>query len=215
MERFAIAASVLIAATSVAQPTVPNLRAHAARFAAKGVPAGFVVPESTMRGRPAPPPFVARPAQLESPDRIAELVEAFNQDRGSFRASFARGVIHIRRDDEPAAVTQAIEREDLVEASVDVTAAAILASLVLPLLHGEWTTESGGIIGSGGISAECPLGERVRIEAGRRSAGDLMDDVVRQVPGVAWFVTYDEESPTFNLKVGFVCFNGATTRFTR
>ena len=63
-----------------------------------------------------------------------------------------------------------------------------------------------GIIGSGGPlpGPESLLGRRIRLDRGRRSAISILDDVVRQVPGLVWFATYNRGLPSQDLKVGLM-----------
>ena len=75
--------------------------------------------------------------------------------------------------------------------------------------------EPAGIIGTGSFPGpECPLGRPVRLTAGSTSATRMLDEIVKQVPGLMWFVTYDTEAPHYGLQVGFLCADGSTVGIT-
>jgi hypothetical protein len=54
----------------------------------------------------------------------------------------------------------------------------------------------------------CPFGAIVSLAAGRRTPLEALDEIVVQVPGLAWFVVYDDEEPESPLQIGLYCQGG-------
>jgi hypothetical protein len=52
----------------------------------------------------------------------------------------------------------------------------------------------------------------VRIPAGKTRPIDILDQVVRQVPGITWLVTYRAVAPDHEFKIGLMCGNGSFMR---
>jgi hypothetical protein len=72
-----------------------------------------------------------------------------------------------------------------------------------------------GILGSGRFPGpECPLTGPVQLPQGASTVVAFLDEITRQVPGLVWLVTYDEDEPNDGLEVGFVCPDGATLKLS-
>ena len=68
-----------------------------------------------------------------------------------------------------------------------------------------------GIIGTGSFPGpECPLNTRVRLSAGPTTAVNMLTEVVQQVPGLVWIVTYATDASDSDVNVGLMCSDGST-----
>ena len=79
--------------------------------------------------------------------------------------------------------------------------------------------EPQALLGSGGTlspGSECPIDRRVDLPGGSMTAIALLDQIVRQVPGVVWVVTYRKEpaSASLQVNVGLLCWNGWHAKIT-
>jgi hypothetical protein len=210
-----IVASMVVPAASVCrgQDTHVGTRAFAVVLAQNGVPCGVVAPEVVMAWRPGDPRVEATFAsKVAFGSGLSSTLESFNARNGLFQATQSGGIVHLRSREEPPDVMAALHREAVVKAEVEIPAATALVSEVALAMRG-W--EQGGIIGVGAVPApESLLNRVVRIKKGRSSPITLLDEVVRQVPGLVWLVTYNPGLPNQDLKVGLMDAEGMTLMLT-
>lgn len=70
-------------------------------------------------------------------------------------------------------------------------------------------SEPEGFFG-GGPDPSCRLDRPVRLPMGRTTTAELLDDVVRQLAGVTWLMTYDQATGYWS--VGLMCPDGSYRR---
>lgn len=186
-------------------PTGP--REFARALAAEGIPAGFVVPEAEFRRHSEGSTKQGAPAAVAGPRSTLESrVTAFNSARGPFRAAETRGVVHIRAADEPADVREALMAESDAADSGEQPALKAGYRHAVRAIRG---VEPEGFFGSG-PDPSCRLDRPVHLQSGRMTTIEVLDEIVRQVPGVTWLVTYDSERGF--LTVGLMCPDGSFRR---
>ena len=194
---------VLAASVCHGQDGHIGTRAFAIVLTQHGVPCGVVAPEVVLAWRPGDPRREAT-FTTEAPfgSGLPSTLERFNVRNGVFQATQVGGIVHLRSTDEPLEVTAMLEREAPFDTDINAAAGAILPQVAAAVRGGEVR----GIIGSGGPlpGPESLLGRRIRLDRGRRSAISILDDVVRQVPGLVWFATYNRGLPSQDLKVGLM-----------
>ena len=186
----------------------------AADLARRGVPGGFVVlarelgDVSSKSSRPAPA------GALQSLEAgVTATLDQFNAAGSHYQATSADGFVHVRSVREPDDLRRTLERQVRIDQSSELSAGDAVFMRVVKALSGK---EPLGIIGTGSFpdGPKCPLDRRVRITAGWTSATRMLDEIVRQVPGLTWLVTYDADAPYYGLEVGLVCGDGGTARIT-
>jgi hypothetical protein len=177
----------------------PNLREFGMRLARSAVPAGIVASDRALRQLGGGPAVASQATEEAAFKRdLTSQLARFNAARGLFRATRTDGIVRIRAAEEPADVMTALERRTY-DAVVDVPALAAV------LHHVTWAMSGSQPTGIMGVGAEpepdCPMQTPVRIPAAT-SAIEALDQIVRQVPGLVWVVTYDSESQGRPMRVG-------------
>jgi len=137
-----IAAVVLsLVAVCSAQGLPPDVQELGVALAARGVPAGLVVPEEAPADAteeyPSPAVQAAASARvLFATGALPAVLSRFNAASASLRATDANGVVHVRSLDEPREVRAALERRVYVEPADDVPVMEAVFMRVLGLLAG-------------------------------------------------------------------------------
>jgi len=186
-------------------------RQFASDLARRGVPGGIVVAQqeighASASSQPAP----ADASQTRG--AAVAAVKGFNAVESGFRATETDGFVHVRSKTEPPDLRLILDRRVRVDASSGLPAQDAVFKRVVKALSGK---EPAGILGSGAFPGpECPLSRPVRLTTGWTSATRMLDEIVRQVPGLMWFVTYDIEAPHYGLQVGLLCGDGSTVGIT-
>lgn len=190
-----------------AGPMEPNPRDFVLSLLRSRVPTGVVLPRELLYGSPA----VGQNefAGANSPGQLNTALERFNSAHARFRASNEAGVVHLRENDLPGEITAVLERS---ASMVRETQVSILGAV---FRHGVFAMagyEPQSIIGSGADvrpTPECPLLAPVDVPDGPTTPTRLLDGVVRQVPGIAWIVTYGRKpDSSLDLRVGLICSDG-------
>jgi hypothetical protein len=57
-------------------------------------------------------------------------------------------------------------------------------------------------------SPECSLDRPIQLPDGSVTVIQVLDEVVRQVPGLVWFVSYQPEAADGDVRFGLICSNG-------
>ena len=185
----------------------PGPRAFGMLLARHGVPAGIVASASALEAHgPIPSGDASLDERARFRDELLSQLERFNAAGGAFRAELEDGVVHMHGVDEPAALAGRVR-----EAAVDVPALAAIVHHVAPAMSG---IAPGGVAGVGlQPGPGCPVSSPVRFPAGI-TARDALDAVVKQVPGLAWVVSYGPGAPAKDLKAGLLCGDGYYGRVT-
>jgi len=185
----------------------------AAELARHGVAGGAVVPASDFSGW-VPPRAVPSAEEKEAfRDGLPAVAEAFAEARSEYSVTLMDSVVHVRSAREPAAVQVVLDGIAVVPDVESISVRDALYKLVLGAMTGQEPT--GGIVGTGRQPVEaCSLDRLIRVSGGSMSPARLLDQIVGQLSGVVWVVTYDEERPNNDLKVGFICRGGARTTLT-
>jgi hypothetical protein len=196
---------------STAQSDPTAIRDYAIDLAANGVASGLIIPADALeqaKVRGFSKPTDATQAAFKSD--LTSSLSAFNAKQGRFRAADRAGVVHVRSVDVPADVESALERSADTDGASDIPALYVIHTLVLPAITGRRAAGVGDV----GVAEDpaCPMYQPVRIPAGKTRPIDILDQVVRQVPGITWLVTYRAGGPDREFKIGLMCGNGSLMR---
>jgi len=187
-------------------------RAFALLCAKHGVPVGIVAPPTPI----AWPPLASSAAPQFLHDApysagLAETLAEFNRRNSFCRATQVGRVVHLRATDEPPVVTSALAAVATFDSDAQGPAHSFLA-LAATAIHGG---ESQGYIGSGPMpSGDSALAKRVLLPKGTYSAVGLLDEVVRQAPGLIWFISYYAPDAEPHLWVGLMDSRGGSVRMS-
>jgi hypothetical protein len=196
------------ASIGLSQSPTTNPWDYGLSLAQHDIPGGVVAPERVAGERRRVPPEAKSPKDKALfKERIAATLEAFNAEHAGFAAGQENGVIHIRSIEEPTPVSNALERRTTFsERATNVAVLDVMMKGVLGAMRG---AEIRGWVGGGAEPGpECSPLRPVRVPGGSVTAVELLDEVVRQVPGLVWYVTYDSENLSQDVKVGLICSNG-------
>jgi hypothetical protein len=173
---------------STAQSDPTAIRDYAIDLAANGVPSGLIIPAAALerakvRGYRKP----TEATQTAFKSDLTSSLSTFNAKQGEFRAADRGGVVHVRSVDIPADVESALERSADTVGVSNTPALYVIHTLVLPAITGR---RAAGGVGDAGVEEDpaCPMYQPVRIPAGKARPIDILDQVVRQVPGITWLV---------------------------
>jgi hypothetical protein len=139
----------------------------------------------------------------------SRLIDAFNGKQRRFNAELVAGVVQIREVALPAAITRVLEQKHDVSFDGIAVGASMskIASLISPIGH----PPGAGIVGSGlPPPPSCPLGTTVRVSMAGVSLGGVLNEIVRQEPGIAWALTYDSNPAPTKLSLEILCPDGYT-----
>jgi hypothetical protein len=205
--------SAMTVATLAAPPafcvesTEPNPRELVLSLLRNGVPTGIVVPGEVLRSARQVERSEAPGAH--APWQLNAALDHFNSGHGRFRASNDTGVVHLRDSELPGDVAAVLERSAPIGRSLRIP---VLGAVFRQGVMAMGGYEPQSIIGSGADvkpTAECPLLAPVDVEQGPTTPTELFDSLVRQVPGIAWVVTYERmPDSSLNLRVGLMCSDG-------
>ena len=204
----------LVTAASVAfgQSAQVSPAQYAMSLAQDGVPAGIVASREVLaqvRRMPRPQATVGTPSVVRG--TLASGLDLFNAAKGAFRASQDDGIVHLRSLEEPAEISSALDRSTQLDEAVEVPAMHAIYRYVVRAMRG--VEPSQGYVWTGGLPGpECPINRPIRIAGGPATAIGLLDQVVRQVPGLLWVVSYNPDQPSVALKVGLMCQDGSFFR---
>ena len=196
---------------TIAAPATPAGGAVelAVTLARNDAPAGLVAPRPVLVGRraaPSPSPTAAGKAAFQ--EGLARMIERFNASGTAFRARSEGGVVHVRSPHEPPEVTKALRQPVRIETRVTASVLVLLRGPIVQAMRGSAPSE--GYLYAGLMpSSECSLLAHVRPPEGRATALELLDEIVRQLPGRVWLATYDPAEPRQTLKVGILCRDGS------
>ena len=197
--------------TGLAQGTTADPHDFAIGLAQNHAPAGVVVPEKAWQRVSGASYRSPREKRLLPGEDVAAYVARFNASSHAFRATTEKGVVHVRSAGEPIGVHDTLARLVYIDESVELSAFRAVFEKVVVVMQGE----ERGLVGSGiDPAAECPIFRPVRVSEGETTIAGQLDSIVRQVPGLIWFVTYDPDVPNLDLRVGLMCADGTSTTIT-
>ena len=106
--------------------------------------------------------------------------------------------------DVPAGLVERLQRPRFLAAPLKSTASHAVLTFIGGLLQDKEIT---GMVG-GGVQPDqrCPLQVTVELPSGPTSIVQLLNDAVRQAPGLVWFVSYAPDSD--QKTIGVVCPGG-------
>ncbi len=186
-------------------------REYAVTLVQNRVPVGLVLERGMLeQGKPIVPPESSEADRAAFRERLTSSLDLFNAAGGTFRATEVGGVVHLRSVDEPTDVTDALRRQDHTPESLELPLLGAVFRRGAATLTG---SEPQAVVGSGPVPRPgpgCPLETPVHVPAGSATVVGLLDGIVRQVPGVAWVVTYDgAANRDLKLHVGLLCSDGS------
>jgi len=192
--------------------TVTSVREFLVDLARNEVPAGVVASEEALGGRGIP--HDVRPASSKKAFRadMGSRVGRFNAVNTGFQAIEKAGIVHVRGVDEPIGVGATLESYVSVRNGSGIPVIEAVLKRVVGAVRGR---ELQGFVGTGSFPGpECPLDRPVNLPEGPTPLIALLDQIIRQVPGLVWLVTYEPGLPNNNLKVGLLCPDGASVKVT-
>jgi hypothetical protein len=208
------AISILAVSALSAGQTEQRPRDYVRTLVRGGAPVGLVMGEVAPRATGWMSPRKARPD--ESPPLTEEALiaslEGFNSAKGSFKATRPDDVVYVKDVHTPVEVKEMLQRRQYIQRARGIGALAVVFQRVLKAMGGQ---RPRAVIGSGPMPEEgpgCPMLSPVDVPDGSISAIDLLDQTVRQAPGLAWIVTYRSDSETdLQVRVGLLCSTGEVT----
>jgi hypothetical protein len=203
---------LLVAGSATGAPQPRHPRTYALTLARSGVPVVLVVPKEFFSPGGMTFAEIDQVTRSGFGESLGSSLALFNAVGGRFGASERDDVVHIRELDEPAEVTSSLERTGEFEAVVGLPVLAAMLRRVVPAMRG-YAVE--GLIGSGGLltpGPDCPIDRRVDLPGGVMTASTLLDEIVRQAPGLVVAVTYRRPTAhrSFQVNVGFLCPSGSS-----
>ena len=189
-----------------------NPRVFALALAQNDVPVGIVIPAEFLRGgKGMPHPEITADTKAAFRMDLAARLDLFNADKGTFRARRGEnGVVHLRSVNEPIEVTEALEHFSNVEPAVRLSALGVAFRHGVEAMSG---SRPQALLGSGVMPTsgpECPIDDPVEFPGGSMTALGVLDQIVHQVPGIVWLVTYRKvpTSPRLQVNLGLLCTSG-------
>jgi len=192
-----------------AQPE--SLKSVVVGLANAGVPAGIVAAEDAVHRGDGTSGFSSKEPEALRPvlrARVAALAVPLSTE-------LVGGVWHLKAEDAPAALLARLNRSTRLTADVDGTVASVLYRVVSQALL---QRDIGGVLGTGLFSNACRLDQPIRMKVGEYSVEALLDEVVKQAPGLVWFVSYPGPArateASNRLTFGIVCPGGENVKVT-
>lgn len=111
------------------------------------------------------------------------------------------GVLHVRTSNEPGHMTKLLNRSIDLEAASDVPAAEAVLTSIVNAVRGDRSAVKRGATG--------PASQPVTLRGGRTTFIQALDDVVRQAPGLVWYVTFLPEQEG-GYEIGLIWRGGGT-----
>jgi hypothetical protein len=194
------------------QQATDGVREFAVRLAVNGVPAGVVVCERDFAPKSTEPPKADAKHKQAFALTLPELLSAFNSRNHTIRAVRADRSIHLEATRLPEAVRELLARQIFIDASQKVPAGDAIFKVLMSLVRGSTVT---AIAGTGIMPGRsCMLQGLVEIQRGTYTVSEFLDDIVTQVPGLVWLITFDAEELNSGLKLGVVCPGGESLKMT-
>jgi hypothetical protein len=166
----------------------------------RGLPVGIVVSERALQ--PVYPPDQRTSAAAMVEDLLAD----FNARHPLMQAVQRNGVVRIASRNVPAVVREALSRPRHLPQPVTAGGINVMFYTVAAMLRGSRTN---GIVGVGPLPGpECGVDGEVRLRAGATTVAEIGDEVVRQLSGTGWLITFNEARPATGLQVGILCADG-------
>jgi hypothetical protein len=106
------------------------------------------------------------------------------------------GVLHVRTMREPRRVTDLLNRRIELEPAEGVPAIEVVATRIVHAVRGD---RSAGRAGSTTF-----IGRPVDIRGGTTTVMEALDDVVRQVPNLVWYVYFEPKDDGGRLEIGLI-----------
>jgi hypothetical protein len=216
MSTSTVAAVISAAAVAFVSPCLSEagegIDSFVLTLARNDVPAGLVAPDAVI-ARLAAGPFSAASAQAKSQFRgtLGTAVREFNASAPGFEASVDGGVVHVRSASEPRSVSELLTRTWVQKEDAEIPALTAINRYVLGAMGG--FEPPGGVIGAGMFPDEdSPAYQRVKLARGSTTARQMLDEIVKQVRGLVWFVSYKPDSANADVQIGLICPDGAMVR---
>lgn len=124
------------------------------------------------------------------------------QMNANLRRSNVNGVAHFRVQEEPASVTSVLRMQITMLPEIQISALEAVTDRVISALRGRYSTASTPPVVSCGMSLP------VAVTGGKTTVQQALDDVVRQVQGVVWLLTFTPKQGTVSMQLGLVCADG-------
>ena len=187
---------------------LPTLRDWATRCAVLRVPVGLVLEESMWRTATEPPAPTG--TRIDPAGDSRKLVSELKQIAPDFRASARRGgTLSVRSAREPEILRTELDQVRFYEDEARLPAMDAIMVRIKNAVGKPRTALAGTSLPD---PATCPANQEVHLTAGAKSLVEALDEVVSQVPGLVWVVTYDVKAPRPSMKIGFLCPDGSSFR---
>jgi len=197
-----LAVAVVSSATVFAQPAGPRIgpRDVAMLMASRQMPAGVIAPTVVMSVGPPPPP--SPPSETDD-----GLVARFTASLPSFDAVRDGTVVHVLPKDLPPRIRARLDQKLNLDSMSDTSAVGMVIRFA-DSLRGRISPNA--LAGGGLPGPKCPLANTVHLPDTALSTQQALDEVVKQVPGLVWVVTYDAAVPDLDFALGLMCGGGET-----
>lgn len=198
----ASAVAVVFSASLFVQTAGPRLgpRDIAILLASRQVPAGVIAPTVIMSVGPPPPPSPAG----ETDDA---LLARFTASLPFFDAVRDGPVVHVLPKDLPPRIRERLDQRLNLDSTRDTSAVGMVVRFA-DTLRGR--INPGAVAGGGLPGPKCPLANTVHLPDTPLSVQQALDEIVKQVPGLVWIVTYDSAVPDLDFALGLMCGGGET-----
>lgn len=168
------------------------------------VPAGIVIPDAALASYRTTFPG----AQVSADVLNAGLVERVTRFKTPLQVERRGQVWVMQAQSVPADIANRLSSSRYLANTVKSSASHAVFNFVAGLLQ---ETEVTGVLGAGSLPDEtCPLQAPVELGAGPTSIVTMLNETVRQAPGLVWFVTYDAKVE--QMAIGVVCPGGQYTK---
>ena len=169
-------------------------------LAMRQAPAGVVAPTFAMGV--APLPAASPPSETDD-----GLMERFRASMPSYDAVRDGRIVHVLPKDLPPRIRERLDQRLALGTSRDSTAVGTVMEFA-DALRGRMNPSA--LAGGGLPGPRCPLSNSVHLPDAPLSTQQGLDEIVTQVPGLVWVVTYDAAVPDLDFALGLMCGGGET-----
>jgi hypothetical protein len=145
------------------------------------------------------------------PPSIADLLAKFNKRHPSMHVFQRDGVVRVQQRVLPSSIEAVLARRHNLTQPVTATGVNLIFYTVGEIV---WGKQTKGLVG-GGLEpgSGCTATQWVQVRSGSATVSDIGDEVVRQLHGTGWLLTFDETMPETSIALGLVCADGWWARY--
>ena len=198
----ALTLTLVASASLLAQTAGPRIspRDMVVLLAMRQTPAGIVAPTFAMGV--APLPAASPPSETDD-----GLLARFRTSMPSYDAVRDGHVVHVLPKDLPPRIRERLDQRLDLGSRGDTTAVGTVMRFA-DAMRGRMNPNA--LAGGGLPGPRCPLSNTVHLPDTPVSTEQGLDEIVTQVPGLVWVVTYDAAVPDLDFALGLMCGGGET-----